>query len=122
MCPPFPRMRSSIGKSLTIALLIVFIAGTSARAYPQYLPQGPHPAVFSTSEVTQFEDAQLARYNRLVLSLAGGSVAALLAAGVTLLAVGLGGNPGSSAMATGGIGCLSLATIATFMGLEAYQW
>ena len=84
--------------------------------------RGPLPATFSTSEVSQFEDAQLARYNRLVLSLAGGSMAALLAGGVTLLALGLGGNPGSSAMTTGGIGCLSLATIATFFGLEIYQW
>ena len=110
------------GKTLlAISVLFMLLFNTSiARAD---LPRiTPPPVVFSSSEISEYEDLQRSKRNKIVIGFAGGTVLALVATGIALMAVGLGTDPGSSKLTSSGVACLSVATLGTFMGLELYTW
>jgi len=101
---------------------------TAARAEPLLTSSGgsvglePRPVLFTSNEIAQYR-AESQRRNRLwAMGLGGGGALALVAAGVTLLALGLGREPGSSEMTTAGVGCLALATAGAFLGFELARW
>ena len=106
-------------KVKAIFVLLFALAPVVARADLPRLT--PPPIVFSSIEIADYQNEARGKRNKLIMSLAGGTVLALVATGITLMAIGL-GDPGSSAMTSSGVACLSVATLGVFTGLELIAW
>jgi len=111
------------GRHVTIVCIVgVLLLGLATRPARAADTLDPSQPVFSAAEVAAYEDALRERRNHAIVWAGATTVGALVATGVTLLAIGLGGDPGSSALTTMGVTTLSLATIGAFAGLELVRW
>ncbi|MBW2733763.1 MAG: hypothetical protein JRH20_15350 [Deltaproteobacteria bacterium] len=101
-------------------LVLVLLLG-SGSALAETPSIAPRRIAFTAEEYSAYEDAHRARTNKLIIVFGGGTIGALLATGITLLAIGLSPS-GNTALTTTGMGSLSLATLGGFTALELYQW
>jgi|GEM_PF-5849067 hypothetical protein len=105
-----------------VALVISLMLPATSMAAPKHVRLYPKVAEFSSLEINAFEATTQQRKNRLVMGFVGGGALALVAAGVTFLAMGLRPHDGNATLSTVGINCLGLATVGAFVGLEFITW
>lgn len=109
-----------LAAALCALLLVATPAPSSAETEPPQLD--PRPVVFTYAEKSSFEEARAARSRRNLLLWGGSAFLALVAGGVTLLALGLREERGKAGLVSGGISSLSAAVAGGFVAYEVAEW